>query len=192
MTNSTPVGDERIETYLASLAHALGGARREEREEILREIRTHILDSLGESPRDAVEPVLRALGTPQRLADQYRTEFLLTQASHSFSPWRLFSTTWRWAKTGLRGCVVFLIALFGYGTAFTLAISVMLKPFVHRIGLWVGSHTFEFGSPRSSHGLHEVLGNSYVPVVTLLAFGVAVGTTHALRWLIRTRTAPAH
>jgi HAAS domain-containing protein len=188
MTNSTQVRDERIEIYLASLDGALGGMRREERNEILREIRTHILDSLGDNSHDAIEPVLRALGTPERLAEHYRTEFLLTQASHSFSPWLLFRTTWHWAKTGLRGCVVFFIALFGYGTAFTLAISVLLKPFVPRVGLWVGSRTFEFGTPSSSRGLHEVLGNWYVPVATLLAFGAAVGTTHALRWLIRTRT----
>jgi hypothetical protein len=193
MTNLTPTRNEQIETYLAGLDEALKGMRREERDEILKEIRTHILDSLPNNPQAAIEPVLRALGAPERLAEHYRTEFLLAQASHSFSPWLLLSTAWRWAHTGVRGFVVFLVAALGYGAAVTFLITVLLKPFLpNQVGLWVGRGTLEFGTPGPQAGLHEVLGRSYIPVTMLLAFGAAVGTTHALRWLIRTRRRPAH
>ncbi|HXM23744.1 MAG TPA: hypothetical protein VN948_20975 [Terriglobales bacterium] len=193
MTNLTPTRNEQIEAYLAGLNEALQGMRREQREEILREIRTHILDSLPDNPQAVIEPVLRALGAPERLAEHYRTEFLLAQASHSFSPWLLLSTAWRWAHIGIRGFVVFLVAVFGYGAAVTFLISVLLKPFLpNQVGLWVGRGTLEFGTPGHRAGVHEVLGNSYIPVTMLLAFGAAVGTTHALRWLIRTRRRPAH
>jgi hypothetical protein len=193
MTNLTPTRNEQIETYLARLDEALKGMRREQRDEILKEIRTHILDSLPDNPQAAIEPVLRALGAPERLAEHYRTEFLLAQASHSFSPWLLLSTAWRWAHTGVRGFVVFLVAALGYGAAVTFLITVLLKPFLpNQVGLWVGRGTLEFGTPGHRAGLHEVLGNSYIPVTMLLAFGAAVGTTHALRWLIRTRRRPTH
>lgn len=192
MTNLTPTRNEQIETYLAGLDEALKGMRREQRDEILKEIRTHILDSLPDNPQAAIEPVLRALGAPEHLAEHYRTEFLLAQASHSFSPWLLLCTAWRWAHIGIRGFVVFLVAVFGYGTAVTFLITVLLKPFLpNQVGLWVGRGTLEFGTPGHRAGLHEVLGNSYIPVTMLLAFGAAVGTTHALRWLIRTRPRPA-
>jgi hypothetical protein len=191
MTNIMPTRSDQIETYLAGLDAALKNARREERDEILREIRTHILDSLPSDPQAPIEPVLRELGAPERLAEQYKTEFLLTQASHSFSPWILLSTAFRWAHTGIRGFIVFMVAMVGYGSAVTFLITVLLKPFLPRVGLWVGPGTFEFGTPAPRADLHEVLGRGYIPVTMLLAFGAAVGTTHALRWLMQTRRRPA-
>jgi hypothetical protein len=193
MTTLTPTRNEQIETYLAGLDEALKGMRREERDEILKEIRTHIVDSLPDDPQAAIEPVFRALGAPERLAEHYRTEFLLAKASYSFSPWQLLSSAWRWAHTGIRGFIVFLLAVLGYGAALTFLITVLLKPFLpNQVGLWVGRGTIEFGTPGHQAGLHEVLGSLYIPVTMLLAFGAAVGTTHALRWLIRTRRRHAH
>lgn len=191
MTNLMIAGNEQIESYLADLHEALKDVRREERDEILREIRTHILDSLRDTPQ--VETVLRGLGAPERLAEQYQTEVLLTQASHSFSPWLLLSTAWRWAHTGVRGFVVFLVAMVGYLMALGLLLTVLLKPFFpDRIGLWVGHGDFVFGATGRTAGVHDVLGSLYIPVAMLLAFGAAVGTTHAIRWLMRTRRRPAY
>jgi len=192
MTNLTQTRNDEIESYLAGLDGALRGVRREERDEILREIRTHILDSLPNNPQTGVDAVLRRLGAPERLAEQYQTEFLLTQASHSFSPWLLLSSAWRWAHTGVRGFAVFMVAMVGYVTAAGFLISALLKPFMpNEVGLWVGRGTFGFGDLGHRAGVHEVLGSWYIPVTMFLAFGAAVGTTHALRWLIRTRKRPA-
>jgi hypothetical protein len=193
MTNLTPTRNEQIESYLAGLDGALKGMLPKERDEILREIRTHILDSLPNNPEAGVETVLRGLGAPERLAEQYQTEFLLTQAGHSFSPWLLLSTAWRWAHTGVRGIAVFMLAMVGYVAALGFLATALLKPFFpNRIGLWVGHGNLVFGATGPGPGVHEVLGSSYIPVTMLLAFGTAVGTTHALRWLIRTRRRPAH
>jgi hypothetical protein len=192
MTNLTIAGNEEIESYLADLQEALKGVRGKERDEILREIRTHILDSLRDNPQAQVETVLRGLGASQRLAEQYQTEVLLTQASHSFSPWLLFSTAWRWAHTGVRGFTVFMVAMVGYLMALGLLFTVLLKPFFpDRIGLWVGRGNFVFGATGRGADVHDVLGGFYIPVTMLLAFATAVGTTHALRWLMQTRRRPA-
>jgi uncharacterized membrane protein len=193
MTNLTIAGNEQIESYLADLHEALKDVSREERDEILREIRTHIVDSLRDNPQAAVETVLRGLGAPERLAEQYQTEVLLTQASHSFSPWLLLSTAWHWAHTGVCGFAVFMVAMVGYLMALGLLLTVLLKPFFpNRIGLWVGHGNLVFGATGRGAGVHDVLGTLYIPVTMLLAFGIAVGTTHTLRWLMRTRRRPAY
>jgi hypothetical protein len=36
--------------------------------------------------------------------------------------------------------------------------------------------------------MHELLGKYFVPVIAVVAFAFAIGTTHALRWMIRKRT----
>jgi hypothetical protein len=56
---SRPVVDARMETYLNRLESALRGLRPEYREDILREIRAHIMDSAEHSadPAGAIDRV---------------------------------------------------------------------------------------------------------------------------------------
>lgn len=192
MTPAQPV-DERIENYLTRLQQALGSIQVDQKEDILREIRAHILDSTAAAAQReaAIDRVLRLLGKPEELAARYTTEQLLTRASRSFSPWLLLRTSWRWAKLGIKGTLAFLVALFGYTMALALTVSVFLKPFMpDRVGMWVGRDGLNIGPTLHPAGMHEVLGNYFVPVIGVAAFAFAIGTTHALRWLMRKR-APA-
>lgn len=182
--------DERMESYLARLDAALQRVPAGEREDIVREIRAHILDSANGSvdPGTAVERVLRLLGTPEELAGRYSTESLLARASRSFSPWLLLRTCWRWAKLGTKGTLAFLVALFGYSMALSLTVAVFLKPIMPtRVGMWVGPEGFNIGVPSRPEVMHELLGSYFVPVIAVAAFVFAIGTTHALRWMIRRR-----
>ena len=196
MTTSVQTTDDRIESYLGQLNAALAGIATPEKDEILREIRAHILDSVSASTdRDsAAERVLLLLGAPEELAERYRTECLLTRASRSFSPWLLLRTTWRWAKLGMTGTFTFLLALIGYSAALALTVALFLKPLMpSRVGMWMGPGNLNVGVPSNPAGMHEVLGQWFVPVIALLAFAIAVGTTSALRWLIRKRpSSPAY
>jgi uncharacterized membrane protein len=162
----------------------------EDREDILREIRAHILDSTADAANrgETVERVLRLLGTPEELARRYSTESLLDRASHSFSPWLLIDTCWRWAKLGTKGTLAFLVALLGYSVALGLTVAVFLKPFMPSVGLWIGAEGLNVGSPTHPEVMHELLGKYFVPVIAVVAFAFAIGTTHALRWMIRKRT----
>src|SRR5579859_5508610 len=125
MTTAAPA-DNRIETYLNRLTIALAGVSAEETDEIAREIRAHILDSVAGAPdrEGAVDRVFRLLGTPEELARRYSTECLLTRAGHSFSPWLLLRTSWRWAKLGMKDTFAFFLALLGYGTTICLTVAV--------------------------------------------------------------------
>jgi hypothetical protein len=193
MIASTQVADNRIEQYLSRLEFALGGVDPGQREDILREIRAHMIDSTaGSTDRDAaVDQVVHRLGTPEELAERYSTECLLQRAGRSVSPWLLLRTCWRWAMLGTKGMLAFFLALVGYTTALTLTISIFLKPFVPAVGLWLGAGkccTLQIGTPDHPERMHELLGQWFVPVIAVVAFGAAIGTTRALRWMIRSRS----
>lgn len=183
--------DEQIENYLSRLALAMANTSAEDKQDIVREIRAHIADSVvgSSDPQSAVERVLGLLGTPEQLARRYRTECQLRRASRSFSPWLLLRTCSNWAKTGVKGTLAFLIALFGYAMALGLTISIFVKPFMpSRMGLWIGPEGFNVGIPSHPEAMHELLGNYFIPVIAAAAFAFAIGTTHALRWMIRKRS----
>jgi hypothetical protein len=184
------ITNETIESYLRRLEAALGGVPASDKEDIVREIRAHIVDSTtGSSDRHgAVDRVLRMLGTPEDLAQRYATECLLSRAGRSFSPWLLLRTSWRWAKMGAKGTVAFMVAFTGYATALAFTISIFMKPFVPTVGLWIGPRTLEVGTPGYPAEMHELLGQWFVPVLAVAAFLIAAGTTQALRWMIRKRT----
>ncbi len=188
--SAEPLTDARVESYLAQLDSALRGLSTEEKQDILLEIRSHIADSVA-AARDreaAVERVIRLLGDPQELAQRYKAERMLTRASRSFSPLLLLRTTWGWAKLGMKGMVALFVALFGYGVALALTITLILKPIMpSRVGVWWGHGDLNVGMVDHPERMHELLGQWYVPVIVVLAFGFAVGTTQALRWLIRSR-----
>ena len=81
--------------------------------------------------------------------------------------------SFRWSNWG---------ALFGCVTALALAFAVFLRPFLpSTIGLWLGSEGFDVGVLSHPETQHELLGQWFVPVISLAAFLAAIGTTQALR-----------
>ncbi|HET7185051.1 MAG TPA: hypothetical protein VFI82_10220 [Terriglobales bacterium] len=199
MTTNAPLIHGRIDRYLARFDNGLAGMPTADRDDILLEIRTHILDSFSGTDDEAVlQRVLSSLGEPEQLAKHYRTEFLLAHAGRSFSPWTLLRTSWQWAKTGAKGLGVFFLAMLGYSAGLALTATVILKPFYgSRVGLWLGNRSLHFGMgnfqalslPGPGGAQRELLGDWYIPVTTALAFAVVVGTTQALRSLMRRRIA---
>jgi HAAS domain-containing protein len=187
---SVQLVDERIETYLTRLKSALRGISPEHQQDILLEIRAHIMDSTEHTPdhAGAVDRVLRLLGTPEELAVRYSTECQLQRASRSFSPWLILRTCWQWAKLGIKGTLAFFVAMFGYGLALGFTVSVFIKPFMpSTFGWWSGPEGFGITIPRHPEQMHELLGNYFVPVIAAAAFVSAVGTTQLLRWMMRKR-----
>ena len=189
MTSQTVV-DVRMATYLNRLESALRGLSPEYKDDILREIRAHIMDSAEHSadPRGAIDRVLRLLGTPEELAARYSAECQLERASRSFSPWVLLHSCWQWARLGIKGSLAFLVAVFGYGMALGFTVVVFLKPFMPKMGFWSGDEVFGIMVPDHPERMHELLGNYFVPVIAAAAFLTAIATTHLLRWMMRKRT----
>ena len=147
MANASPV-NSKLESYLQKLRSALRDLPSGEVEDIVREIRSHVLDRAEASgqPADAgISSALDALGTPESLASQYVTEHLFSRAEVSRSPWLIQRSIFRWATLSIAGFFVLLASLVGYFLGASLVIAAFAK-FVnpHRAGLWMvrlGDHS---------------------------------------------------
>lgn len=177
------VGADAIERYLLRLNAALLNEPAAEREEFLREIRAHIFERLEDSPD--VPAILAAVGDPEELARQFRTETMLARSSRSWSAWVLMRTAARWALSGVQGFSIFLVAVIGYSVGASLYISAMLKPiFPDNVGIFVGGGHFSIGldsSPRA----HDISGPYFTLYAMVIGFACILGTTLALRAMMR-------
>jgi uncharacterized membrane protein len=89
---------QHMEAYLARLRHRLRGMNREDVREIEEELRTHIMEKAsasGPMTSTSVDAALRALGSPDELAREYLTDYWMTKAEVSRSPFRELDSTFR-------------------------------------------------------------------------------------------------
>jgi uncharacterized membrane protein len=118
----------------------------------------------GTLSEQAINEILRAVGDPNELASQSKTEAMLKRAVTSKSPWVILRSTLRWAMTGAAGVIAFLLTLTGYGCAAVCYLCALLKPvFPSRIGLWLApDHMITLGY-RASGFSAEMYGISVRP-----------------------------
>jgi hypothetical protein len=164
-----------VDAYLAALRKQLRELMDEDVNDIVAEIRAHILDKTsGETPGDSVSSTLAALGTPEELAGRYRTEELLKRAQMSRSPAFILRSIFRWATLSVVGLLVFAISVVGYlvgGWLSILGVLKLINP--HTTGLYgeFSEHTWSLsfssgGQPAA--GVHELLGWWLLPLGLIL------------------------
>jgi uncharacterized membrane protein len=178
-----------IESYFAALTTQLSDLPQPKRDEVIRELRAHVFDRLEQIavPTDEdCRTVLTAMGSPVEIARQYRVELLLNRSAWKISPWSLLRTLFRWTLTGVQGYVVFVVALIGYTLGICLYLTALLKPlFPHHIGLFVseqGINLARFPAPPPGA---EILGPYYIPFAVFTGFLCTLGTTLAIRFIVR-------
>jgi uncharacterized membrane protein len=181
----------RIDAYLMRLRRSLGELPPEDVNDILREIRGHILEraeAAGELTDEALVTILRELGQPEDIGPLYQAEAMVARARSSFSPSLIMRTTLRWAMRSAVGFIVFLAGLVGYSLAIGFLVCALLKPFMpSQVGLWIHDHGFTLGT-ISSPAAHELLGWWLIPIGFIAGALLLVWTTRALRWLLRFAT----
>ena len=180
----------RIDTYLMNLRRCLRELPAEEVNDILREIRSHILDraeASGELTDERMVEILKALGRPEDIGPLYESEAMITRARASFSPSLILRTTMRWAMRSLLGLFVFIAGLFGYGLAAGFLLSAILKPFMpHEVGMWLFDGGFVIGTVGASRpDARELLGWWLIPVGIVVGALALIATTRFLRWTLR-------
>ncbi|MGJ5818609.1 DUF1700 domain-containing protein [Paludibaculum fermentans] len=177
--------DTEGDRYLAELRMELTGMTLSEREEIIDEIRAHIQERSLESGMTLAQ-IVGKLGPSAELAHDYNNGILLRRASRSRSPWFLLGVTYRWAKTGIQGFGLFLLAFSGYGMAAAFFLCALLKPlFPEQTGLWIGPRGVNAGFRVGGvEGATEVLGPWFIQVALLIGIGLMIGTTASVRALL--------
>jgi uncharacterized membrane protein len=178
-----------IESYFAALTTQLSDLPPAKREEVVRELRAHVFDRLEQitvPTDDDCRTVLKAMGTPEEIARQYRVELLLNKSAWRISPWSMLRTLFRWTLTGIQGYIVFVLAVLGYTLAASFYLTALLKPFFpHNVGVFVGEGRLNLAHfPEPPPGA-EILGIYYVPVAVFVGFLFTLGTTLAIRFVAR-------
>jgi Protein of unknown function (DUF1700) len=187
---------EKIESYLGKLRARLRGLGNEEVNDIIAELRSHILEKSrvnGELGARDVDAALERLGNPEDLASEYMTDAALARAEVSRSPIQILASLFRWASLSVAGFFVLVSSLVGYFLGAALILCAVLKP-IHpqSAGLWSfhdSSGDLElslrlgFGSAPAPG--HDVLGWWIVPVGLVAGFGLVMLTTRFAIWCVR-------
>jgi hypothetical protein len=204
-----------VDQYCGRLRKALRGVPSAERNEIVEEVRAHLLERIEDMDHlteEAVGRVIDAAGEPHELAREYAMQAMLRQAATTRSPWLLLHTTLRWARAGGAGIAAFFLAVAGYGCGAVFYLSALLKPLLpSRIGLWLAPRNtlcFGYWDGRLSGGelygvsvrppsfvigtlgpiegpVRELLGFWLIPVGMICGALLLFLTTLFARWFIR-------
>lgn len=179
-----------IGTYLAALRKQLWELTPEDANDIVEEIRMHILDKTGANAApETVAVTIAALGTPAELANKYCTEEMLARGRAARSPAYIARSVGRWALLTLGGVLVFSISVLGYGFGgflFMLGILKLHDP--SHTGVY-GTFTDHDSSLRWQSGgpntPDELLGWWLLPIGLLIGGGLLVLTFRFGNWSIR-------
>lgn len=194
---TTVAGSERtMDKYLARVRAALLGLPEGEIDDILRELRSHIVELAGANGGD-VEAAIRSLGDPVDLSKSYRTENLLAQAECGGSPLAILQGLRHGSRSGIGRFLGTVLYVFGYANVLTLWAAAIEKLFApSRTGLW-----YEPGSwwpftlvtdGQPPPGAREVLGWWLIPAAAVLGWALRYLIDRiALRWIRRHRRSTA-
>ena len=189
---------ESIDEYCKRLWKALHNVPSSERDDLIREVRSHILERVEAEPKvtpEVLTKILRAVGEPKVLAAEYRTQVMLREATRKdapwvLRPWVLLRATLRWAVTSMAGLIAFVATVIGYGCSAVFLICAVLKPLLpSRIGLWLApQHTLSLGYWNGRISGSEVYGISVRPPISFVlgTLGATEGPVRELlgNWFI--------
>lgn len=191
--NTSDESQKAIDTYLSALRRRLSELREEDVNDIVEEIRAHILDKTsGGASLDEVNATLNGLGTSEELANRYRSDELLKRAQITHSPLTSLRGLFRWATLSVAGVVVFVVSVVGYTLGGGLVIFAGLKVLWPRqTGFWKMAYPdgswglqFSFGNGASPHG-QELLGWWLLPICLILGPALLLLTFRFGSWSLR-------
>jgi|SRR5215831_10601892 len=185
-----------VEEYLSTLRARLRGVKEQDAQDFVEELRSHIQDKIstaGEMTPSAVERVLTALGNPEELASEFKTNTLLTKTEGIKSPARVLSILLHWASFSVTGLFTLAGAIAGYFVGGVLFVCALLKPFhPHTAGLWAFRDetgdlnlSFRLGAASPPAAAHELLGWWIVPIGLLAALVLVLATSQLALWSAR-------
>jgi hypothetical protein len=184
-----------IDDYLASLRRQLRDLMEEDMNDIVEEIRAHILDkTLAAADPAQVEQTLVALGPPAALAARYRTEEMMRRAEAHRSGAQKTRIAVRTAGLTLATLLVVAVSGLGYfvgGLLIVIGIAKLLWP--RGTGLWENHNpdgTWGLGLSGGSGNVppansHDLLGWWLLPIGLILGPAVIYATYRLGRWSVK-------
>lgn len=186
-------GESRVRGYLYILERTMRAAQpRTLSEDALREVESHIRERVAATEpmpneREALEEILRRLGSPATMARAYSLELMMDEAAIGGRFVAVLRTLFHVATTGVVGFFGAVALFVGYVTAIAFIAVAVLKPiFPANVGLWMRD-----GIPRSfgaqfppPAGMEVAGGYAVIPVALLAGLGVMLVTHRcARRWI---------
>ncbi|WP_337881550.1 hypothetical protein [Rheinheimera sp.] len=154
---------QQLELYLSRLSH-------QERNDVLREIESHLFDVLETQPETDIHTVLQGFGSPRELAAHYVAH--LTTGAPLPTGFKAMTKV----KRGVTYSLYFSMAVFGGVIAISLFITALAKLFwPEHVGVWSESagEAVTLGimaDPKPAE--LEVLGFALVPVAAIASLAV--------------------
>jgi hypothetical protein len=191
MTNTTAI-ESRIENYLAQVRTALHGLPDSEKEDTLRELRSHVVELSGTEGLK-IDAALQTLGDPVALARTYRAENQMVQAECSGSPLVILQGLRHASRTGWGRLTLTSLYAFGYIEVVTFWLAAFQKLYApSRTGLWYtpgNIWSFKWVTDGSAPaGAHELLGWWFVPIAVAAGWVLRIVVDRlAQAWIARYR-----
>src|SRR5882757_3382324 len=175
---------KQADDYLKQVRQGLASLGQDEREEIVAELRSHLLDRQGQGRADLLE----GFGSAERFAAGFVTESALRSALAQGTSWALGRALLMAARDSvllLLGLLPLLLAQF---IALGFIVCAALKPFMQdSLGLWVGPHAFFLGTAADTSKVHQITGWWVFPAVAIAGLLLFWLSTRLMVWLVRWR-----
>jgi uncharacterized membrane protein len=181
--------------YDQRLQHILRRTDKEEKKELLLEIKSHLLESFNQDPAESEEEKLLnaidRLGEPEIFLRPLIADRYMTRASRTLSPKDVARGLYFSLFTGFKKAVISSLLGLGYILVFVLALMALLKPFFpNHVGvLLFNDGTITAGLGINSSGVKtDYLGYWVIPISAAIAFLIYIGLTKYLHKVRRSRT----
>ncbi|MGO9512400.1 MAG: HAAS signaling domain-containing protein [Steroidobacteraceae bacterium] len=167
---------EQLEQYLQAVAGHLTSWSHEDRLEVIRELRSHVLDTVnGDFSQDTLTSALAKLGIPRMVAQINLRMRVASAEVNNRTPWNAAKTVARLAFLGSEGLWVFVLSSIGYAFAGCWLLTALAKPFApDRVGLWLipdaqGDLSLSLGRHGAGALGHDILGWWIIPLGLVIA-----------------------
>ena len=177
----TAESNRLIADYVCRLRWSLQAIPAEDRAGLVREIESHLTDSLAAGP-DSLAAALNAMGPPHALAARYVQEFRLAGALAEDRPTPLIGAMLVRSGRSVAAFGAVLAAALLYLLALCLAAMAVVKPlFPAHVGLWLRPQGSAFGIMADPPAAPETMGLWVMPVALAGALGCYALATLVLR-----------
>jgi uncharacterized membrane protein len=189
-----PVTQKIWDQYNQRLLYLLRRINSEEKEEMLLEIKGHLLESFQQDPAESEEErllnALDRMGEPEKFLRPLIADKYMNRASKTLSPKDVIKGLYFSLFTGIKKAVLSIFIGLGYILVCILALIAVLKPFFPN---HVGVILFNNGSMTAGISLNssgvkiDYLGYWVIPIAVGLAVLIYIGLTKYLHKTRRTR-----